>query len=189
MNNIQFIFFILIWIVLVLHILVFITKRLDYRFANKSDYHLLFYSSFCSIIYILIIFFSFILLCKGISFIENKQIEKEPPIIVERDISPIPYDDLGEFTISFYCDCPICTKTAKGRKTATGVKPKEDITIACDGDILKMGDIVYIENIGVYICQDKGSAITNGRIDVFVNNHQEAVNLGVKKARVYKIGG
>ena len=118
-----------------------------------------------------------------------KELKNTPPVIIERDISPIPYDDLGVYTITYYCDCPICTKTPKGSKTATGVKPKEDITIACDGDILKMGDIVYIENIGVYICQDKGSAITNGRIDVFVNNHQEAVNLGVKKARVYKIGG
>ena len=74
-----------------------------------------------------------------------KQAKKTPKtIIVERDISPIPYKELGEYTISFYCDCPICTKTAKGSKTATGTKPKEERTIACDGEILKMGDIVYI---------------------------------------------
>lgn len=119
-----------------------------------------------------------------------KQATKPPEtIIVERDVLPIPYKDLGEYTISFYCDCPICTKTAKGSKTATGTKPKEGVTIACDGEILKMGDIVYIESVGVRICQDKGSVITKGRIDVYMDDHDIANKMGIRKVNVYRIGG
>lgn len=118
-------------------------------------------------------------------------LKSKPPetIIVERDISPIPYKELGEYTISFYCDCPICTKTAKGSKTATGTKPKEGRTIACDGKTLKMGDIVYIETIGVRICEDKGSAIKQGRIDVYMDDHDIANKIGIRKVNVYRIGG
>ena len=122
---------------------------------------------------------------------ENKQLKNKPPetIIVERDISPIPYKELGEYTISFYCDCPICTKTAKGSKTATGTKPKEGKTIACDGKILKMGDIVYIESVGVRVCQDRGNAIYSKRIDVYMDNHDIANKMGIRKVNVYRIGG
>ena len=125
-------------------------------------------------------------LCK-----QNKQLKSKPPetIIVERDISPIPYKELGEYTISFYCDCPICTKTAKGSKMATGTKPKEGKTIACDGDTLKMGDIVYIETIGVRVCEDKGSAIKGNRIDVYMDDHDIANKMGIRKVNVYRIGG
>lgn len=120
-----------------------------------------------------------------------KTLKSKPPetIIVERDISPIPYKELGEYTISFYCDCPICTKTAKGSKTATGTKPKEGKTIACDGNTLKMGDIAYIETIGVRVCEDKGDAIKGNRIDVYMNDHDIANKIGIRKVNVYKIGG
>ena len=121
------------------------------------------------------------------SVIKATEKMKKPPetIFIERDISPIPYDFLGEYTISHYCDCPICTKTPKGSKTATGTKPKEGRTIACDGKILKMGDIVYIENYGVRICEDKGGAIVKGRIDMYINEHERARKMGIKREKVY----
>ena len=120
---------------------------------------------------------------------ENKQLKSKPPetIIVERGISPIPYDDLGIYTISHYCDCPICTGTQKGSRTASGIKPKEGRTIACDGKTLKMGDIVYIETIGLRVCEDRGGAIKGNRIDVYVKEHNGALSMGIKKARVYKL--
>ena len=118
-----------------------------------------------------------------------KQVKKPlETIIVERDISPIPYKELGEYTITFYCDCPICTKTAKGSKTATGTKPKEGRTIACDANTLKMGDIVYIETVGIRTCEDKGSAIKGNRIDVYIDDHDIANKMGIRKVNVYKIG-
>lgn len=131
-----------------------------------------------------------LLMIMGVSVIKLYKHTQKPPetIIVERDISPIPYKELGEYTISFYCDCPICTKTAKRSKTATGTKPKEGRTIACDGNILKMGDIVYIETVGIRTCEDKGSAIKGNRIDVYMDNHEIANKMGIRKVNVYKIG-
>jgi 3D (Asp-Asp-Asp) domain-containing protein len=134
----------------------------------------------------------FFLLFQIIELIKKvERLKSKPPetIIVERDISPIPYKELGEYTISFYCDCPICTKTAKGSKTTTGTKPKEGRTIACDGEILKMGDIVYIESVGVRVCEDKGSAIYGKRIDVYMDGHDIANKMGIRKVNVYRIGG
>lgn len=141
-------------------------------------------------VFLLILIFAPLLACFELRK-QNKQLKSKPPetIIVERDISPIPYKELGEYTISFYCDCPICTKTAKGSKTATGTKPKEGKTIACDGKILKMGDIVYIESVGVRVCEDKGNAITKGRIDVYMDDHDIANKMGIRKVNVYRIGG
>lgn len=120
---------------------------------------------------------------------EIKELKNKSPetIIVERDISPIPYDDLGIYTISHYCDCPICTGTQKGSRTASGTKPKENRTIACDGKILKMGDVVYIETIGLRVCEDRGGAIKDNRIDLFISDHEKAKKLGIKKVKVYKL--
>ena len=129
--------------------------------------------------------FQIIVLIKKVETLKSKPPEA---IIIERDVSPIPYKELGEYTISFYCDCPICTKTAKGSKTTTGTKPKEGVTIACDGKTLKMGDIVYVESVGVRICEDKGSAIKGNRIDVYMDNHDIANKMGIRKVNVYKIG-
>lgn len=117
-------------------------------------------------------------LCK-----QNKQLKSKPPekIIVERDISPIPYKELGEYTLTFY--------THTGNRTKTGVYPKVKKTIAVDPKIIPLGSVLYIDGYGVFIAEDTGSKIKGNRADIFVNTKQEAINLGVKKARVYKIGG
>ena len=112
---------------------------------------------------------------------ENKELKNTPPIIVERDISPIPYDDLGEFTLTFY--------THTGNRTKTGVYPKIKRTIAVDSKIIPLGSVLYVEGYGVFIAEDTGGKIKGYRADIFVNTKQEAVNLGVKKARVYLIKG
>ena len=119
--------------------------------------------------------------------IVNANVNANANADIERDVSPIPYDYLGEFILTHYCDCLICTGTAKGSRTASGTKPKQGRTIACDGKTLKMGDIVYIDTIGLRVCEDRGGAIKGNKIDVFVADHNQAVNMGVKKAKVYKL--
>ncbi len=123
-----------------------------------------------------------LLMIMGCNTIElYKQVKKTPKtIIVERDISPIPYDDLGDFILTFY--------THTGNTTKTGVYPKTKRTIAVDPNIIPLGSVLYIEGYGVFIAEDTGGKIKGNRADIFVNTKQEAINLGVKKARVYKIG-
>jgi 3D (Asp-Asp-Asp) domain-containing protein len=46
---------------------------------------------------------------------------------------------------------------------------------------------IYIEGIGERICDDTGSKITAGRVDVYFTDHQAALNFGVKRLRVYTL--
>jgi 3D (Asp-Asp-Asp) domain-containing protein len=57
--------------------------------------------------------------------------------------------------------------------------------VACSPE--RLNQTIYIEGIGERVCDDTGSAITKGRVDVYVEDHQAALRLGVKKARVYKL--
>ena len=139
----------------------------------------------------LIIIFLFITLILlfviGKLYLKNKELKNRPPeikietVFVERDISPIPYDDLGDFTLTFY--------THTSNRTKTGVYPKIKRTIAVDPKIIPLGSVLYVEGYGVFIAEDTGGKIKGQRLDIFVNTKQEAVNLGVKKARVYLIKG
>ncbi len=68
--------------------------------------------------------------------------------------------------------------------TATGVIPKAGVTIACDKEML--GKQIEIEGIGVRTCQDTGGKITEGRIDLYVDNIDEAYKWGVREL-AYKV--
>ena len=67
--------------------------------------------------------------------------------------------------------------------------PKIKRTLAVDPKKIPLGSVLYVEGYGVYIAEDTGSKIKGQRVDIFVNKKKEAVNLGAKKAKVYKIGG
>ena len=117
------------------------------------------------------------------SVYEKKEQPKEE---IKQEVIKPKYQYIGIYKITHYCDCEVCTLTPKGSKTATGKKPVDGITIACDGKILKMGDVVYIEGYGKRICQDRGGAIKHKKIDVFVSSHSKAKKLGIKNRKVYK---
>ncbi|WP_126424669.1 3D domain-containing protein [Brevibacillus marinus] len=73
--------------------------------------------------------------------------------------------------------------------TATGAKAVEGKTIAVDPKVIPLGWWVYIEGIGFRRAEDTGSAIKGSKIDVFFENHADAVRFGRKRAKaVYIIG-
>lgn len=89
---------------------------------------------------------------------------------------------LGNFKITHYCACTkCCGKNAQGI-TASGKRVEENKTIAVDPSVIKLGSKVFIDGYGYMEAQDTGSAIKGNIIDVYVADHQEALNLGV----VYK---
>ena len=128
-------------------------------------------------------------------------IEPELEAIPEPDMSEIIeldcVEDLGEFTITYYCSCTkCCGKWGRNRPnvdnkvvvfTATGAVAQEGITIAVDPKVIPYGTTLYIEGIGYRVAQDCGGAIKGNRIDVFMDSHAAALENGKHKANVYKM--
>ncbi len=87
-----------------------------------------------------------------------------------------------------YCPCEKCCGKEDGI-TASGVKAREGITIAADWDILPEGALVEIDGLGYRIVQDTGSAIKGHRIDVYFEEHEDALDFGVQEVRVRVVLG
>jgi 3D (Asp-Asp-Asp) domain-containing protein len=70
--------------------------------------------------------------------------------------------------------------------TYSGSQAKEGRTIAVDPSVIPIGTTVMIEGVGIRKAEDIGSAVRGVRIDVFMNDLQEARKFGVKKdVKVY----
>ena len=111
---------------------------------------------------------------------ENNELHKQI-YYMEKESSD--WKCLGEFRITYYCDCPICQGGFTGT-TASGEIPIAGITISVDRSIISLGSTVKI-NGKEYIAHDTGGAIKGKRIDIFVESHDEAVRNGVDYEKVY----
>ncbi len=70
--------------------------------------------------------------------------------------------------------------------TFSGKRVQEGRTIAVDPKVIPLGTTVYIEGLGLREAQDVGSAIKGAKIDVFIEDLDEALRFGVKKnVKVY----
>ena len=87
--------------------------------------------------------------------------------------------------VTAYCPCEKCCGqyadgiTANGYKIQTGDK-------FCASDV-PFGTIVEIPGYGKVPVLDRGGAIKGDRLDVYFDNHQDALNWGVKflKVKIY----
>ncbi|WP_077623735.1 LysM peptidoglycan-binding domain-containing protein [Sediminibacillus massiliensis] len=68
--------------------------------------------------------------------------------------------------------------------TASGTKVQEGETIACPPS-LSFGTEVYIPYFDeTFTCEDRGGAITQGRMDIYMEDVKEALEFGVKELKV-----
>lgn len=67
-------------------------------------------------------------------------------------------------------------------RTATGTTPKAGRTLAC-GPSLK-GKTIHLEGFGKRVCEDRGGAITDNRVDVYVDTYAEAMKFGKREVTV-----
>lgn len=106
---------------------------------------------------------------------------------------------LGEFILTAYCGCEeCCGEWAIGRPVdengeeivygASGQRLEQGVSIAVDPSVITYGTRVEIDG-GIYIAQDCGGAIKENRIDVYFENHSDALSFGVQTKPVYIIEG
>lgn len=87
------------------------------------------------------------------------------------------------FRITGYCSCIECCGkwssevTGVESRTSSGTIPKQGRTIAVDTSVIPYGTEVIINGVS-YIAEDTGGGIKGNCIDIYFNNHQDAVNWG-----------
>ncbi|MDR6225819.1 3D domain-containing protein [Desmospora profundinema] len=92
---------------------------------------------------------------------------------------------LGSFTLTAYTAGPESTGKSPGHPaygvTSSGAKVSEGVTIAVDPEVIPIGSRVYIDGVGYRVAQDTGGAIKGNKIDVYMNDVDEARQFGVKE--------
>lgn len=95
---------------------------------------------------------------------------------------------LENATISHYDCCVSCCGKDDGI-TASGVRATPGVTVAVDPAIIPLGSDVLVDygdgEIHYYRADDVGGNITGSHIDLCVENHDIAENLGIRTATVY----
>lgn len=83
-----------------------------------------------------------------------------------------------KFNASAYCGCSKCCGKSTGR-TASGTKATAGRTVAMSSKY-SFGTKVEIKGYGTYTVEDRGGAIKGNKIDIYFDNHQDALNFGRK---------
>lgn len=92
------------------------------------------------------------------------------------------------FTVTAYTAGYESTKKHPGDPaygiTASGEIVQENHTIACPQD-LPFGTKIHIPKLEeTYVCEDRGSAITNGHLDIYIEDLDDALEFGVQELQV-----
>ena len=99
---------------------------------------------------------------------------------VEVEVEPVQTETLisEEYIATAYCDCVKCCGKTDGI-TKSGTKATQGRTIAVDPNKIPLGSKVIIEGDShEYIAEDIGSAIKGNRVDIFFENHSDAIKFG-----------
>ena len=91
------------------------------------------------------------------------------------------WERLGEFRVTAYCggECCCGAWADEDCTTACGEKATEGVTVAADTSVLPFGTVIRIGD-EEYTVQDTGSAVQGNTIDIYFDDHQDALEHGVK---------
>lgn len=124
----------------------------------------------------------------------NNEIKPEVLPFVQETVGKI---YLGEFVLTAYCPCEkCCGQYGVNRPTdengdlivygAYGQRLEAGVSIAADPNVIGFNQEVYINGL-VYKAHDTGGNIKGNVIDIYMTDHDEAVEFGVQYADVYLI--
>lgn len=121
-------------------------------------------------------------------------LENEHPETGQNDLDELRGFDgvLRECTVTYYC-CEKRPHICGGGtgKTATGTDVTAGRSAAVDPNVIPLGAEIFVDyGDGVlhsYIAEDTGSAVLGGHIDLAVQTHEEALELGTAVATVWWI--
>lgn len=123
-----------------------------------------------------------------ITEIQEPTILSEPEPTITEPQKEVIY--LGEFKLTAYCSCEKCCGSwAFDRPDgvvygASGNELKSGYSIAVDPSVIPYGTEVIIDGVTCR-ADDCGGAIKGNRIDVYFNDHKEALEFGVQYANVF----
>lgn len=118
-----------------------------------------------------------------------------PEIVIVEPVKEPELISLGEYKLTAYCSCnKCCGEWAECRPVdeygneivygSLGIPLKANYSIAVDPDVIPYGTEVII-NGHTYRADDCGGAIKDKRIDVYFDNHDEALEFGVQYMEVF----
>jgi 3D (Asp-Asp-Asp) domain-containing protein len=114
--------------------------------------------------------------------VESEIVRINEPIN-EVEIEPTPTYKQMEIIATAYCPCMKCCGKTDGI-TATGIKAKENRTIAADPNILPYGTEILC-SMGEFVVEDCGGAIKGNRVDFFFDTHEEALKFGRQEFTIW----
>lgn len=102
----------------------------------------------------------------------------------------IKYSNSAVFKVTHYCGCSKCCGKWSGNSEskaigAAGTELKPYKSVAVDKELIPFGTKFYDTQGNEYIAEDTGSGVKGYHIDLFVGNHEEALNFGVKTIELY----
>ena len=86
---------------------------------------------------------------------------------------------IGDYKITYYCDERYDHQCGGNGLTAMGTPTVIGVSAAADWSVLPKGSTVYINGIGWREIQDVGGSVNGKHIDVLVETHSEALDLGM----------
>ena len=99
-------------------------------------------------------------------------------------VEPTPTYKEMQIVATAYCPCEKCCGKSDGI-TATGVKAKENRTVAADPNILPYGTEILC-GMGEFVVEDTGGALKGKkRVDFFFNTHEEALQFGRQEFTIW----
>mgnify|MGYP000009584535 CR=1 FL=1 len=94
------------------------------------------------------------------------------------------------FTVTHYCGCSKCCGAYSGGSEsvaygASGKRLEVFVSVAVDPSVIPLGTVLHDAEGRLYRAEDTGSGIKGNRIDLFVGDHQEALNMGIREIELF----